>query len=200
MLAEIGRRLCNQGVVCSPVDVFYLTLEEALTALKDGSTKSLNDSVSQRRNERDKNSKLIPPAYLGTVPEDGPAATVPESQAMLGPTPDFNAEQEPSVLRGTGGAAGSITGPAKVVRSPDEFGKIRPGDILVCTSTSPTWTPLFGTIAALVSDSGGVLSHTAIVAREYGLPAVVGVRNGTRRITDGQIITVDGDKGLVLLR
>ena len=200
MLAEIGRRICAQGVICSPLDVFYLTLDEALPALKDGSTKSLNELASQRRNERDKNAKLIPPAYLGTVPEDGPAATAPEFQAMLGPAPDFNAEQEPSVLRGTGGAAGSVTGPAKVVRSPAEFGKIRPGDILVCTSTSPTWTPLFGTIAALVSGSGGVLSHTAIVAREYGLPAVVGVRNGTRRITDGQIITVDGDKGLVLLR
>jgi phosphohistidine swiveling domain-containing protein len=200
MLAEVGRRLCSMGVICSPVDVFYLTLEEALPALKVGSTKSLNDSVSQRRNERDKNSNLIPPAYLGTVPEDGPPGTAPEFQAMLGPAPDFNAEQEPSVLRGTGGASGSIIGPAKVVRSPEEFGKIRPGDILVCTSTSPTWTPLFGTVAALVSDSGGVLSHTAIVAREYGLPAVVGVQNGTSRITDGQIITVDGDKGLVLLR
>jgi len=79
-------------------------------------------------------------------------------------------------------------------------GLIRPGDILVCTSTSPTWTPLFGTVGALVSDSGGVLSHTAIVAREYGLPAVVGVKDGTRRIADGQIITVDGDNGMVLLR
>mgnify|MGYP000206281647 FL=1 len=118
----------------------------------------------------------------------------------MGPAPEANGDQDETVLRGVGGASGSVTGPAKIVRSSEEFAKIRPGDILVCTSTSPTWTPLFGTVGALVSDSGGVLSHTAIVAREYGLPAVVGVKDGTRRIADGQIITVDGDNGLVLLR
>ncbi len=77
---------------------------------------------------------------------------------------------------------------------------MRPGDVLVCTSTSPTWTALFGSVAAVVSNSGGVLSHTAIVAREYGLPAVVGVKYGTTMISDGQVITVDGDAGVVLLR
>ncbi|MGH2541520.1 MAG: PEP-utilizing enzyme, partial [Ardenticatenaceae bacterium] len=86
------------------------------------------------------------------------------------------------------------------VRSPDEFSKVKPGDILVCTSTSPTWTPLFGSVRALVSDSGGVLSHTAIVAREYKLPAVVGTKYATSLIKDGQVITVDGTLGVVMLR
>ena len=109
-------------------------------------------------------------------------------------------EEGATVLRGVAGSRGTATGFARVVRSPQELDKVQPGDILVCTSTSPTWTPLFGSISGLVSDSGGVLSHTAIVAREYGLPAVVGVSYGTSLISDGQIITVDGDAGVVLLR
>lgn len=199
LLAEVGRRLSGQRAISEPEDVFYLTLDEAISALRDAASESLGDLVSERRNRREAQSKIIPPAYLGTVPAVGSQGTAPEFQAMMGPAPDINVEQDPSVLRGIAGAAGSATGPAKVVRSPEEFGKLQPGDILVCTSTSPTWTPLFGTVGALVSDSGGVLSHTAIVAREYGLPAVVGVQNGTSKIVDGQIITVDGDKGLVLL-
>ena len=76
---------------------------------------------------------------------------------------------------------------------------MRPGDVLVCTSTSPTWTPLFGTVGALVSETGGALSHTAIVAREYGIPAAVMVPRATERIEDDQLVTVIGDSGAVLL-
>ena len=200
LIAEVGRRLSGQGVIREPEDVFYLTLDEALPALRDAASENLGNLVSERRNQRDAQSKIIPPAFLGTLPADGSLGIQPEFRTMMGSAPNVNTEQDPSVLRGIAGAAGSATGPAKVVRSPEEFWKIRPGDILVCTSTSPTWTPLFGTVGALVSDSGGVLSHTAIVAREYGLPAVVGVHNGTSRIVDGQVITVDGDNGVVLLR
>ena len=199
-LVEVGRRLADQGVVTESVNVFYLTLDEALTALRNESSGSLNHLVSERRSLRDSQVGVVPPAFLGTLPADGSLGMAPEFQTMMGPAPDLSAEQGQPALRGIGGASGVFTGPAKIVRSPEEFGKIRPGDILVCTSTSPTWTPLFGTVGALVSDSGGVLSHTAIVAREYGLPAVVGVHNGTDRITDGQVITVDGDNGVVLLR
>ena len=119
---------------------------------------------------------------------------------MMGPLQIDGLEAGASVLRGVAGSKGTATGPAVVVRSPDEVGKVKAGDVLVCTSTSPTWTPLFGTVAALVSDSGGALSHTAIVAREYGLPAVVGVRYATSTISDGQVVTVDGTSGAVVLR
>ena len=200
LLAEVGRRLSSHGVINDSDDVFYLTLDEALTALKSSTSENLGDLATERRNQRDAQIKIIPPAFLGTLPGDGSLGMAPEFRSMMGPAPEANGDQDETVLRGGGGASGSVTGPAKIVRSPEEFAKIRPGDILVCTSTSPTWTPLFGTVGALVSDSGGVLSHTAIVAREYGLPAVVGVKDGTRRIADGQIITVDGDNGLVLLR
>jgi pyruvate,water dikinase len=78
-----------------------------------------------------------------------------------------------------------------------EAAKLRPGDVLVAESTAPSWTPLFATVAAVVTDTGGVLSHCAVVAREYGLPAVVGTATATELIRDGQILEVDGDSGLV---
>ena len=84
-----------------------------------------------------------------------------------------------------------------MVRSLSEAGKLRRGDVLVAPSTAPSWTPLFATVAAVVTDTGGVLSHCAVVAREYGVPAVVGTGRATTTIRDGQILEVDGDAGLV---
>jgi pyruvate,water dikinase len=86
-----------------------------------------------------------------------------------------------------------------VIERIDQLDRVQAGDILVCRSTTPPWTPIFGSIAALVTDTGGVLSHGAIVAREYRLPAVVGTKIGTRVVVDGQRITVDGERGEVLL-
>jgi pyruvate,water dikinase len=84
-----------------------------------------------------------------------------------------------------------------VIREPAEFGRLRTGDVLVCPYTNPAWTPLFQRAAAVVVDSGGAGSHAAIVAREYGIPAVMGCATGTSVLTDGQVVTVDGDTGLV---
>ena len=109
------------------------------------------------------------------------------------------ASEDAEGLRGAAGSPGSYTGPARIVRGPHQFDTVRPGDVLVCTSTSPTWTPLFGAVGALVSETGGALSHTAIVAREYGIPAAVMVQRATERIQDGQLVTVIGDSGAVLL-
>jgi len=86
-----------------------------------------------------------------------------------------------------------------VLLASDEFDAIEPGDVLVCSYTSPSWTIVFGTIGAVVTDEGGLLSHAAITAREYGIPCVVGTRIGTRVIPDGARITVDGSTGLVRL-
>jgi pyruvate,water dikinase len=85
------------------------------------------------------------------------------------------------------------------VRSLAEAGRLRPGDVLVAATTAPPWTPLFATAAAIVTDTGGVLSHCAVVAREYGLPAVVGTGAATASVEDGQLVEVDGDAGLVRL-
>ncbi len=103
------------------------------------------------------------------------------------------------MLQGTSGSPGTARGPARVVRSLAEAGRLQPGDVLVAETTAPPWTPLFATAAAIVTDTGGVLSHCAVVAREYGIPAVVGTGAATATIEDGQLIEVDGDAGLVRL-
>ena len=102
-------------------------------------------------------------------------------------------------IRGFAACNGVVEGTARVVRSVDEIARLQQGDILVCQVTNPTWAPIFQKISAAVSDIGGSMSHAAIVAREYGLPAVVGTGDATRRIKDGQRIRVDGGRGVVTL-
>src|SRR4029077_6423236 len=96
------------------------------------------------------------------------------------------------ILKGTSGSPGVARGPARVVHDVSEFGKLRAGDVLVAPVTNPAWTPLFQRAVAVVVDTGGVASHAAIVAREYGVPAVMGTMNGTTELKDGQWIQVDG--------
>ncbi|MDR7380800.1 PEP-utilizing enzyme [Promicromonospora iranensis] len=100
-------------------------------------------------------------------------------------------------IAGTPGSAGRASGPARVVRSPDDFGRVQPGDVLVCRFTEPAWTALFGVVAAVVTETGGVLSHAAIVAREHGVPAVLAVPGAMTTLRDGETVTVDGSAGLV---
>jgi pyruvate,water dikinase len=102
-------------------------------------------------------------------------------------------------IRGFAASSGVVEGPARVVRSVEEISRLNPGDILVCQVTNPTWAPIFQKIAGAVSDIGGSMSHAAIVAREYGLPAVVGTGSATSRIKDGQRIRVDGGRGVVTI-
>jgi pyruvate,water dikinase len=109
------------------------------------------------------------------------------------------ADSDPNELKGFAACRGVAEGPARIVKSVDEISRLQKGDILVCQVTNPTWAPIFGKIAAAVSDIGGSMSHAAIVAREYGLPAVVGTGNGTSRIKDGQRIRVDGGRGIVTI-
>lgn len=104
---------------------------------------------------------------------------------------------DPHILRGHPGSAGTVRGPARVVRALAETDKVRAGDVLVAVATMPAWTPLFATVAAVVTDVGGVTSHCAIVAREYGIPAVVGTSTATSVIKDGQLVEVDGHAGTV---
>jgi len=100
-------------------------------------------------------------------------------------------------LRGTGASAGVVRGRARVVLGPEDFDRVLRGDIIVAPASNPGWVPLFSIAAGFVTDTGGVLSHAAVVAREFGLPAVVGTGDGTKRITDGRIVEIDGAAGLV---
>jgi pyruvate,water dikinase len=118
---------------------------------------------------------------------------------LLGITPPDTSPRDPGVLKGVAGSPGVVTGTARVVRSLAEASVLDEGDIMVCEMTLPPWVPLFSIVSGVVTDTGGVLSHCAIVAREYGLPAVVGTQVGTTTITDGMTVTVDGTKGVVLL-
>ncbi|MGH3263719.1 MAG: PEP-utilizing enzyme, partial [Trebonia sp.] len=106
---------------------------------------------------------------------------------------------DPQELRGVAASPGVVEGPARVVLSTDQIDEVRDGEILVCTATAPAWAPVFGKVRATVSDVGGMMSHAAILCREYGIPAVLGTGAGTRRIQTGDQIRVDGDRGTVRL-
>ncbi|MDF9752495.1 PEP-utilizing enzyme [Arthrobacter sp. ES3-54] len=102
-----------------------------------------------------------------------------------------------AVLHGIGASPGVACGTARTVHSLDQFSAVMPGDVLVCRTTDPAWTPLFGMVAAVITETGGVLSHAAIVAREHGIPAVLGIRDALTRISTGTTLTVDGTHGTV---
>lgn len=127
--------------------------------------------------------------------------TRPWPIVIRGPREIYAAEVLPAegVLKGIGGSPGRVQGPARIVLGPEDFPKLQSGDILVVPLTTPVWTPLFAIVKGLVADVGGVLSHGAIVAREYGIPAVMGTQVATRILKDGQLITVDGNRGLVFV-
>jgi pyruvate,water dikinase len=108
--------------------------------------------------------------------------------------------QTGNILKGVATSSGKATAPACILRGAEDFDRMKPGDVLVAGTTTPAWTPLFAMAAAVVTDIGGPLSHGSIVAREYGIPAVMGTGIATRRIQNGQTITVDGNTGMVTLR
>ena len=108
-------------------------------------------------------------------------------------------KQKGNLIKGVAASPGTVTAPACVLRGVEDFSMMKPGDVLVAAITTPAWTPLFARAAGVVTDVGGPLSHGSIVAREYGIPAVLGTGIATQRIHNGQLITVDGTRGTVLL-
>ncbi|MCA5894223.1 pyruvate, phosphate dikinase [Isoptericola sp. NEAU-Y5] len=137
-----------------------------------------------------------------TLPPDRcERAMRPVPGAIPGPSPAHSESRDRpgAVLTGVAGSSGWATGPARVVRGPDDFAAVRPGDVLVCRETDPAWTPLFGVAAAVVTETGGLLSHAAIVARELRLPAVLGVPGAVRALHGAGTVDVDGDAGTVTL-
>jgi pyruvate,water dikinase len=197
VILEAGRRLAEAGVLGDAGDVFHLSPAEVRASLVAGRTRDRRALVAQRIDEIARRRALDPPAVLGSMPP-GPPPESPFSRAMMkfigmpaGPS------ETPGELTGSAGSKGTVRGPARIIRSISEADRVRPGDVLVAETTAPPWTPLFATVAAVVTDTGGVLSHCAVVAREYGIPAVVGVGVATQAIADGQLIEVDGDAGVV---
>jgi phosphohistidine swiveling domain-containing protein len=195
VLLEFGRRFVAAGVLEQEGDVFYLTIDELRETAAALPRRDQRRLVAGRRAEIAYFRTITPPAALGTPPQisaDDPIARL--AAKFFGAPP---AEQQPDNVRGSAGSAGVARGRARIIQSLADAGTLQQGDILVAPTTSPPWTPLFATVAAVVTDTGGVLSHSAIVAREYGIPAVVGTGSATAIIRDGQLIEVDGSAGIV---
>ena len=194
--AAFGQKLVDAGHTDAVDDVFFLHLGELSKAARgELDARAL---VSARRTEWQANLALTPPLTLGLpVPVEVIGAMNPMMRRMFGAV----ALPAPTATEVVGIAAsgGVVTGRARVVGGLAEADELEDGDILVCPSTSPPWTPYFAIVAAVVTDAGGVVSHAAIEAREYGIPAVVGTRQGTRLIPDGARITVDGTAGTVTI-
>jgi phosphohistidine swiveling domain-containing protein len=154
-------------------------------------------SIDERKRVAERFAAIAPPHHLGTLPAGAPPDD-PISRMFLkieGDGPGVS--EDANELRGSAGAPGVVRGPVKILRVLGDAVKLQPGDILVAESTAPPWTPLFASVAGVITDSGGALSHSAVIAREYGIPAVVGVGTATRRLTDGQMVEINGYLGIV---
>ncbi len=189
---EIGKRLTARGLLDAQEDVFLLYSSELHLAMAGN---DYRDVARQRKADIAKYAKIVPPPAMG-VPAPPTGDPVEDVLVRFFGAP-VEPSADPSVLQGIAAAPGLVTGVAKVVKTLDEASKLSQGDIMVCEMTLPPWTPLFSTVSAVVADTGGILSHCAIVAREYRIPCVVGTGVGTITIKDGQTVTVDGSKGIV---
>ncbi|EGW41979.1 PEP-utilizing enzyme [Desulfosporosinus sp. OT] len=205
---EAGRRLVRDRILDCPEDTLFLYREELLSALRGNhNLASLKGLVAERKAEHTKNFSLVPPQIIGKMPIEPPWDVFPPiaaegmkiifKQASL-----IEAEQGTSLelspegeLKGIPGSPGVAEGPVRIIHTAEEFQLVQEGEVLVCPFTTPTWTVLFPRVAALITDSGGALSHAAIVSREYRLPSVVGTINGTKLLHNGQRVRVDGAAG-----
>ncbi len=198
MLYEIARRLIAAEAITQPDDIFWLTADEVAAsthALDHAQTPTKYQAVvSERRSIWELERKVTPPSSL---PLKTPARFLGfDFRGML---PANTEQQEGNVIKGIGASPGRIEGIARVLHGPDEFEQMHAGDILVAKITTPAWTPLFALAAGIITDVGGPLSHSSIVAREYHIPAVLGTGVATARLHSGQRITVDGDAGTITL-
>lgn len=189
LVTRVGRRLVEAGVIDRVDDVFFLGADDVAEAILDGAPRQA--LVRERRAELERQRTITPPQYVGPIPDD------------TGPPDRFDSARVPSTveneLRGTGASAGVVRGPARVILSQDDFGRVRQGDIIVAPASNPSWVPVFTIAGGLITNTGGVLSHAAVVAREFGLPAVVGATEATSRIVDGRLVEIDGTAGTVRL-
>jgi pyruvate, water dikinase len=208
---ELSRALQAMGAFDEPGDMFFLrrtevmeTIYDVVTAWGSGGRPRGADywrpTIERRRSIYETLKGWEAPPALGVPPSE---VNEPFTVMLWGITTDSvqswleSSDEDGSSLKGQPGSPGVVEGPARIVRTVQELVNVQPGDVLICPATSPAWSPVFSRIAATVSDVGGVMSHTAIVCREYGLPAVVGTGNAVARIKDGARVRVDGDTGVV---
>ena len=208
VVQAVGCRLATAGVIGKADDVFYLTLDEVRE------TVAALPRLDRKALLRERQAEMAhfwaapgePPLLLGAVPLMEPPKSDPLKRAfdkMLGapltPAMAGGVSQRETVLAGVAASPGVARGRARVIRNLAGAGNLQQGDVLVAEAIQPPWTPLFATAAAVVTEVGGILSHSAIMAREYGIPAVVGVSNATTLLVNGQAVEVDGSAGVVRL-
>ncbi|MCL7454313.1 MAG: PEP-utilizing enzyme, partial [Anaerolineae bacterium] len=196
LLQELGRRFAEAGAIAEPDDIYWLEraeVERGAAALDVGEPlEDWTGCVRQRRAVWRAEKKATPPQQL---PAKGRVMGIKTDAFM----PVDAEEQGTDLLKGVAASPGTVRASARVLLGPEDFDQMQPGDILVAEITTPAWTPLFAMAAGIVTDIGGPLSHGSIVAREYGIPAVLGTGVATKRIRSGQTITVDGSAGTVAL-
>ncbi|EFK07164.1 PEP-utilizing enzyme, mobile domain protein [delta proteobacterium NaphS2] len=204
LLLKVAARMVAVGTLDEAEDIFFLVPEEIHKGLADPETYRLQHNVNSHKRQWEANKKIVPPPFFGTVSieEAGrllfegkePLLTKVSIGEFVVPRPELKAD-----LLGLCGCSGVAEGTARVVMAPEYLDAVQPGDILVAPSTSGPWTAVFSLLKGVVIDRGGTLSHAAIVGREYGIPVVANVMEGTTKIKSGQRIKVDGNVGAVYI-
>lgn len=198
----IGRKLVASGVFAEPDDAMFLKYEELRGLSANHSLFDVTARVKERREKRAAAYRIHPPDWVGTITQ---WSLHEEPYKANWGWPDVytkaaaRAKQPKGTIQGLGASAGVVEGRARIVHSPEQFDQVQKGEILVCKMTNPAWVLVFTKIAGLVTDAGGALSHPAVIAREFGIPAVVGTGVATRKIVDGQTIRLNGAEGTVEL-
>jgi phosphohistidine swiveling domain-containing protein len=189
---RLGQQLLDRGSISHTEDVFFLTRAELDAALADQPFASLAHAVQERRTRWQQQRRLAAPLVLGKAPALGRRVYQGAIDvARSGASPPEGA------LVGEPASPGKATGRVRVILDPADFPNFQPGEVLVARATAPAWTPLFAKAAAVVTDGGTLAAHASLVAREYGIPAVVATGDATTRLRDGQLVSVDGSAGTV---
>lgn len=191
----LGRKLAAAGALSNADQVFFFTTQE-LREVAHNPTTDMAKTAASRQAEFHAARQLTPPPFIGVPPDVAqlPPEVVPLMTLFFGiAQPEVHGRE----IKGQAASKGVVRAKARVIKDLSDADRLQPGEVLVCTTTAPPWTPLFAIASAVVTDSGGVLSHSAICAREYAIPCVVATQVATHAIKDGSMITVDGSKGVV---
>jgi rifampicin phosphotransferase len=184
---RVGETLCADGVIDRAEDVFFLTRAEL-----DTRAAPLQELVNQRRDTWERQRRLLAPLTIGRPPRLIAKELLATVDAVR--TPGAVAE---GAIVGQPASPGRASGPVRILHGPGDFDRFQPGEVLVARATAPAWTPLFARAVAVVTDGGTLAAHASLVAREYGIPAVVATGDATTRLSDGQVVTVDGGAGTI---
>jgi pyruvate,water dikinase len=187
LLLRLGEWLVERGQISTQEDIFYLTIEARADLLAGGSS-DWKGMIQARRAERDRDATVSVPDTIRDWNEvvrdrDAPSVVAPDG-----------------IFHGIPISAGKVVGPVRFVRSMEDWSRVSRGDILVLSVIDPGMAPLFGVAAGLVAEMGGTLSHGAIIAREYGLPAVANVSGITTRLKEGDRISLDAERGTIIVQ